>query len=106
MDLREAILVRLLVVAGAVDTSLSIRRNETDVSDSNLPAVILFDGEEVARDTDTQGRPADAPRIIDMTPEVQFRLAGKGPEVGTSLNLLRAKLIDAVLSDSALLALT
>lgn len=106
MDPREAILARLLVVAGSVDACLSQRRNETDVSGSNLPAVILFDGEEVARDSDPTGRNALTPRHIDMTPEVQFRLEGKAPEVGTKLNLLRAKLIDAVLADTALLALT
>lgn len=106
MDPREAILARLLIVAAAVDTSLSKRRNETDVSGSNLPAVILFDGEENARDTDPQGRNALTPRHIEMTPEVQFRLESKAEDVGTKLNLLRAKLIDAVLADSALLALT
>lgn len=106
MDPREAILARLLVVAGSIDTSLSMRRNENDVSESNLPAVILFDGEETARETDPIGRDAKTPRHVDMTPEVQFRLAGKAPEVGTKLNLYRAKLIDAVLSDEALLGLT
>ncbi|RWC25910.1 MAG: hypothetical protein EOS27_27040 [Mesorhizobium sp.] len=106
MDPREAILARLLIVAGSIDASLSQRRNETDVSGSNLPAVILFDGEEVARDGDHVGRNALTPRHVDMTPEVQFRLEGKAPEVGTKLNLLRAKLIDAVLADGALLALT
>lgn len=106
MDPREAILARLLIVAGAVDTSLSKRRNETDVSGSNLPAVILFDGEEVARDTDPAGRNALTLRHVDMTPEVQFRLEAKAEDVGTKLNLYRAKLIDAVLQDAELLALT
>lgn len=106
MDPREAILARLLIVAGSVDASLAMRRNETDVSGSNLPAVVLFDGEENARDSDPQGRTALTPRHVDMTPEVQFRLESKAQDVGTKLNLLRAKLIDAVLADSALLALT
>lgn len=106
MDPREAILARLLNVAAAVDTSLSKRRNETDVSGSNLPAVILFDGEEVARETDPAGRNALTLRHVDMTPEVQFRLEAKAEDVGTKLNLYRAKLIDAVLQDTELLALT
>ncbi|WP_027037881.1 hypothetical protein [Mesorhizobium ciceri] len=106
MDPREAILARLLIVAGSVDTSLAKRRNETDVSGSNLPAVILFDGEEVARENDPAGRNALTFRHVDMTPEVQFRLEAKAEDVGTKLNLLRAKLIDAVLADSELLALT
>lgn len=106
MDPREAILARLLIVAGNVDATLNAIRNESDPAAANLPAVILFDGEETARDSDPQGRNALTPRHVDMTPEVQFRLKGKDEEVGTKLNLLRAKLIDAVLADSALLALT
>ncbi|MDX8513527.1 hypothetical protein [Mesorhizobium captivum] len=105
MDPREAILARLLEVAASVDTSLAKRRNETDVSSSNLPAVILFDGEEVARETDPAGRTAATLRHIDMTPEVQFRLEAKAEDVGMKLNVLRAKLIKAVLNDATLLGL-
>lgn len=106
MDPREAILARLLIVAGGVDDTLEARRNETEISDSALPAVILLDGEEIADDSDPEGRPANAPRRVRMTPEVQFRLQKKAVDIGTSLNLLRAKLIDAVLTDATLLALT
>lgn len=105
MDPREAILARLLDVAAGVDTSLAKRRNETDVSSSNLPAVILFDGEEVARENDPVGRSAATIRHVDMTPEVQFRLEAKAEDVGTKLNVLRAKLIKAVLNDETLLGL-
>ncbi|RUU23689.1 hypothetical protein EOD10_04445 [Mesorhizobium sp. M7A.T.Ca.TU.009.01.3.2] len=76
------------------------------MSGSNLPAVILFDGEEVARENDPAGRSALTFRHVDMTPEVQFRLEAKAEDVGTKLNLLRAKLIGAVLADTDLLALT
>ncbi|ESY72522.1 hypothetical protein X740_33205 [Mesorhizobium sp. LNHC221B00] len=107
MDPREAILARLLIVAGEVDTTLSPIRNESDPAAANLPAVILFDGEETARDTDPRGRTAlTTPRLVDMTPEVQFRLKAKDDDVGTKLNLLRAKLIKAVMSDAQLLAST
>jgi hypothetical protein len=106
LDPREAILARLLIVAGAVDTSLNAIRNESDPAAANLPAVILFDGEEVAQESDPQGRNALTPRHVAMTPEVQFRLKDKAENVGTKLNLYRAKLIDAVLQDATLLALT
>jgi hypothetical protein len=106
-DAREAILARLLIVAKSVDDALNDLRNESDPAAANLPAVILFDGEETARATDPNGRTAFAtPRLIDMTPEVQFRLEAKAEDVGTKLNLYRAKLIKAVLSDADLLALT
>jgi hypothetical protein len=106
MDPREEILARLLEIAGGVDATLNARRNETVLADSALPVVVLLDGEELAADDDPEGRPASAPRRVTMTPEVQFRLASSAAEVGTRLNELRAKLIKAVLSDAALLALT
>jgi hypothetical protein len=106
LDPREAILARLLIVAGAVDTSLNAIRNESDPAAANLPAVILFDGEENARDTDPAGRTAATIRLVDMTPEVQFRLKGKAEDVGTKLNVYRAKLIKAVVNDATLLGLT
>lgn len=107
MDPREAILARLLIVAGGIDTSLSAIRNESDPAAANLPAVILFDGEETARDGDPAHRtPATTLRHVDMTPEVQFRLKAKDAEVGTKLNLYRAELIKAVLNDQTLLDLT
>ncbi|TGQ69519.1 hypothetical protein EN829_015030 [Mesorhizobium sp. M00.F.Ca.ET.186.01.1.1] len=108
MDPREAILARLLIVAGSIDTSLSLRRNETDVSGSNLPAVILFDGREESVGAVPPRRPGQPPSPVHMAmmPEVQFRLEASATEVGTKLNLLRAKLIDAVMMDDALLNLT
>jgi hypothetical protein len=106
LDPREAILARLLIVAEAVDTSLNAIRNEADPAAANLPAVILFDGEETARDTDPAGRSAATIRLVDMTPEVQFRLKGKAEDVGTKLNAYRAKLIKAVVNDATLLGLT
>lgn len=109
MDPREAILARLLIVAGAVDTTMGEpRRNETDVTGANLPAVILFDGREDAVGDPPPRRVGGPPSPVKMamTPEVQFRLEAKAPEVGTKLNLLRAKLIDAVMTDETLLNLT
>ena len=105
-DPRELILVRLLAIAQAVDVTLNAKRNETTLADTALPAVVLLDGEELADDDDPLGRPPLSPRRVTMTPEVQFRLQAKAPDVGTELNVLRATLITAVLSDTELLALT
>lgn len=105
-DPREQILVRLLAVAAAVDTSFEARRNETLLSNKQK-YVVLLDGEENAVASDpTARRSALSPRRVEMTPEVQFRAQESAPEVGTVLNLVRAKLIDAVLADAQLLALT
>ncbi|RWO35921.1 MAG: hypothetical protein EOS11_33315 [Mesorhizobium sp.] len=106
-DRREAILARLLVVAAAVDTSFEARRNESSLPDTQK-YVVLFDGEEHATGAPPARRSVDdpPPHVMEMTPEVQFRLAGKAPDVGTALNLLRIGLIAAVLKDAALLGLT
>lgn len=106
MDPREAILARLLAVAAGVDAMLNACRNETTLNDKQLPAVVLLDGEETAASENRPARTALRPFIMRMTPEVQFRLEAKAAEVGTKLNVYRAALIKAVLSDSALLALT
>lgn len=106
-DPREAILARLLIVAASVDTSFEARRNEASLPDTQK-YVILLDGAEHAVGT-IAGRRSDAappPQMIEMTPEVQFRLAGKATDVGTDLNLLRINLIAAVMTDSTLLGLT
>ncbi|RWO90932.1 hypothetical protein [Mesorhizobium sp.] len=106
-DRREAILGRLLVLAAAVDASFEARRNESSLPDTQK-YVVLFDGDEHSMG-DVPGRRSDGeppPQIIEMTPEVQFRLAGRAKDVGTALNLLRIQLIAAVLKDPTLLALT
>jgi hypothetical protein len=105
-DPREQILVRLLAVAEAVDPEFAARRNETLLPDTQK-YVVLLDGEESGAPNDpNQRRSANAARRIEMTPEVQFRAQAKAEDVGTRLNLCRAKLIDAVLTDAQLLALT
>lgn len=106
-DRREAILARLLELAKSIDASFDPRRNETGLPDTSK-YVVLFDGDEHAVG-DIPGRRSDAeppPQIVEMTPEVQFRLAAKAKDVGTALNALRIRLIAAVLKDPVLLALT
>lgn len=105
-DPRELILARLLEVAGAIDPTLSPRRNEADLADTALPAVVLLDGDEQADESDPEGRPLLAPRRVTMTPEVQFRIAAKAKDIGPNLNLWRAKLIHAVLTDATIASLT
>ncbi|KQU77704.1 hypothetical protein ASD12_18055 [Mesorhizobium sp. Root102] len=105
-DRREDILARLLVVAGGIDPTLNPLRNETSIPDSAMPAVVVLDGKELANPEDPFSHKADTKRRVAMMPEVQFRLASTAKNVGTDLNRMRRKLIDAVLTDTALLALT
>ncbi|RUW73684.1 hypothetical protein [Mesorhizobium sp. M2A.F.Ca.ET.067.02.1.1] len=106
-DRREAILARLLELAKAVDDTVEARRNESGLPDTQK-YVVLFDGDEQAVG-DIPGRRSATeppPQIMEMTPEVQFRLAKNAKDVGTALNALRIKLIAAVATDQALLDLT
>jgi hypothetical protein len=81
-------------------------RNETNLSKGDLPCAVLLDGEENGRDSDPVGRTAATPRLMDMTPEVQFHLEARAADVGTRLNALRLKANDTITEDTILLALT
>lgn len=109
IDRREEILARLLIVAGeaaqTIDSCFEARRNEPDLPDTATWVVIL-DGDEAADGGDENGRsPFSTPRLIVMTPEVQFRLISSSENAGTRLNECRKALLPAVLSDSVILGL-
>lgn len=109
-DRREAILVRLYDLMQTVDPSFDPKRNVSELSDT-ARYVVLLDGAEHGVGTIPGRRSANEPppQLIEMTPEVQFRMATKvkdATNVGTTLNFLRSQLIGIVLTDPALLALT
>jgi hypothetical protein len=56
MDTREAILVRLEVIAGTVAGIKKVFRNETTTNETDLPAIIVLDANEKADPTDPEGR--------------------------------------------------
>ncbi|MFL9499229.1 hypothetical protein ACJMQP_04145 [Rhodopseudomonas palustris] len=107
-DKREQILQRLAdLLKGVADANGgTFHRNVAQVQESELPAIQLFDGDEVADETAaSRGRPPTAPNIVTMTPEVFVTLA-EDPEpienVGTRVSRWRARVIKAVLSDEQL----
>lgn len=109
MDLREAILARLVEIADAVATDaelVGVHRNDLDLPDEVLPAIVVLDGDEAADDSDPEGRQPLAPRRVGMTPELYVMYPAKADVVGTRLNSVRTKLIYAILTDATLLALT
>ena len=106
-DTREDILVRLLTVASGVMGIATAERNAQVAEEWDFPAAIVLDADEQADERASgRGRPANAPNLVAMTPEVYLILAEDAENVGTALNRLRARLIKAVLGDAALLALT
>ncbi len=105
MDTREAILARLEVIAKVAGVK-KVFRNTTTTNETDLPAVIVLDADEKADPTDPEARKPTDPRRMIMTPQLFIVLPEAAKVVGTSLNGLRALLIDAVASDATLTAMT
>ncbi|MEY9829827.1 hypothetical protein ABIA25_001642 [Sinorhizobium fredii] len=51
-------------------------------------------------------RPPTAPRIMTMTPEIYVIVAKAAADVGTQVNLMRSRFINAISADAQLIALT
>jgi len=105
-DLREEILTRLVTIAGGISGIKTVKRNDLDLPETMLPAIVILDGDETADDNDPVGRPPKAPRIITMTPEFYVVLSDKAANVGTQINLYRGRVINAVANDAQLIGLT
>lgn len=102
-DKRELILARLDAVLNAtVDNSF---RNTTEINDEKLPAAVLLDADEqIAQNKDIAGRsrPANGPVVLELRPEVILVVRERAAKVGCALNVQRAKMIKAVMTDSEL----
>jgi hypothetical protein len=100
-DTREDILARLLVVVTTIPNIRSAQRNNTDIPEDQLPAAIVFDGDEETNDaTDFSMKPAHRPTMVQMTPEIV--IAQQADQVGSDLTTLRRELIKRVLFDTEL----
>ncbi len=106
VDKREDILARLVVVAGTVAGIKTVARNQLDVTDTKLPAIVILDADEAANDDDDPRRPANAPRLVTMAPELFIQNKGKSEAVGATLNAFRAAFVGAMFRDATLVALT
>jgi hypothetical protein len=101
-DQREAILARLLVLAGSVTGVASAARNRLDVSKLQRPAVVIFDGAEQLASEPEYGRGVVRSEIQKMLlrPVISVHVRGDG---GALLSLYRARLLTAILNDAALI---
>jgi prophage tail gpP-like protein len=101
IDVRENILVRLLEVVASIPNIRSAQRNSVDIPEDQLPAAIVFDGDE-----ETQGaldhleRQSSSPVVMHMQPEIV--IAQQADEVGSELTTLRRELVRRVLTDTVL----
>jgi hypothetical protein len=99
IDTREDILARLVVLAGGLPYINLADRNNSDVTKEQLPAGIIFDGDEETDDvTDASMRLPARPTMVRMSPIVE--IAAMAATVGSDLSVLRRELIKAVLFDT------
>jgi hypothetical protein len=100
IDIREDILARLLVVVGTIPNLRSAHRNNVDITEDQLPAAIVFDGDEAVVAGNDGSRPSNRPLLVEMTPEIV--IAESSDEAGSDLTTLRRELIKRVLLDTEL----
>ena len=100
-DIREDILARLLEVVAAIPNMRSAHRNNVDLTEDQLPAVIVLDGDEESDGAgDVSMKQSHRPYNVQMTPEII--VAEQSDEVGSDLTTLRRELIKRVLTDAEL----
>jgi hypothetical protein len=97
-DVREDILARLLEVVATIPNMRSAYRNNVDIPEDQLPAVIVLDGDEDSDGAnDVSMKQPHRPYNVQMTPEII--IAQQADEVGSDLTTLRRELIKRVLMD-------
>ena len=98
VDTREDILARLVVIVATIPNIVSAQRNNVDITEDQLPAAIVFDGDEETNDAaDASMRPPNRPTLVTMTPEII--IAQQADQVGSDITTLRRELIKRVLND-------
>jgi hypothetical protein len=98
VDTREDILARLLEVVATIPNMRSAHRNNVDITEDQLPAVIVLDGDEESDGAnDVSMKQSHRPYNVQMTPEII--IAEQSDEVGSDLTTLRRELIKRVLTD-------
>ena len=102
----------MLVIAEGVEGVPFAFRNRLDLSERQRPAIVILDSDEIVDAGGSgQGRSPRAASIVSMTPEILFLLQDSADRtgsagVGAALNDIRARFLQAVLSDSTLATLT
>ena len=103
-DVREDILARLVEVVATVPNLRTVHRNNTDITDDQMPAALVLDGDEDVVVGNDGPRPSNRPLLVEMTPEIQ--IVEQSAAVGSDLTTFRRELIKRVLFDATLNAQT
>lgn len=103
-DIREDILARLVEVVATVPNLLTVHRNNVDITDDQMPAALVLDGDEDVVSGNDGSRPSNRPLLVEMTPEIQ--IVEQSETIGSDLTDFRRDMIRLVLFDAELNALT
>ena len=98
VDAREDILARLLVIVATIPGIQSAQRNNVDITEDQLPAAIVFDGDEETNADFDLTKASTMPMLSSMHPEIVIAEKSDG-QVGIELAVLRRELIRRVLTD-------
>lgn len=103
-DVREAILLRILDVVGAIDGIVATGRMVADVKGLARPAVLLHDGPEQALDL-TPGERRSRVQLVEMSPLITLKISADAGAIGSLLNIYRGRLLAALGGDADLATL-
>lgn len=112
-DRREEILARLMAALAAIPGIKKVFRNRTRVPEKYQPCIVIFDSDE---DVDLEGygrkRPANAPEIVGLVPEIYLYVTGapgvsdQDDEIGPQISAFRKLILPAIVNDAELRRLT
>jgi hypothetical protein len=103
VDVRENILVRLLEVVTTIPNIRSAHRNNIDISETRLPAVIVLDGDEESDGaSDVSMKQPHRPYNVQMTPGIVVQVQDDNVVLGSIVTTFRRELIKRVLTDTEL----
>jgi len=103
-DIREDILARLVEVMATVPNIHTVHRNNVDITDDQMPAALVLDGDEDVVAGNDGSRPSNRPLLVEMTPEIQ--IMEQSSAIGSDLTTFRRELMKLVLDDPTLKAKT
>lgn len=99
-DKREQILEKIKTVLADIEGVQFVGRNLDQLPADKRPALLILDGdEEGLRDADGRNRGAGSPNRVKLKPEIYITMDSRKPQnkdLGRDLNLLRGKVIKAL----------
>ena len=103
VDVREDILARLLEVVATIPNIRSAHRNNIDISETRLPAVIVLDGDEESDGAnDVSMKQPHRPYNVQMTPGIVVQVQDDNVVLGSIVTTFRREMIKRVLTDTEL----